>query len=81
MTKEDILIRLIPVISDSLARPAGDILLTHNFTNDLGADSLDIAQLAADIEKEFDIVFSDIEIEKISTVQDAVDILESRLLS
>lgn len=79
MTKEDILIRLIPIISDSLVGPAGYILLTHNFTNDLGADSLDIVQLATDIEKEFNIVFSDIEMEKISTVQDVVDILESRL--
>ena len=79
MTKEEIIKKLIPIISDSLSRPAEEVIPTAHFQNDLGADSLDTVQLMTDIEKEFHIVFSDNEIEKISTVQDAIDILHSRL--
>jgi acyl carrier protein len=79
MNKEDIFIRLVPVIAESLSRPETEIVPTAKFTDDLGADSLDVVQMSMDIEEEFDIKFTDSELEKIVTVQDAVNLVEQCL--
>ncbi len=46
-----------------------------SFTDDLGADSLDIVELVMAFEEEFDIEIPD-EAEKILTVQEVVDYIE-----
>ncbi len=48
-----------------------------SFLDDLGADSLDIVELVMTIEKEFDIEIPDEEAEKIRTVQQAIDYINS----
>ena len=48
-----------------------------NFTADLGADSLDTVELVMAFEDEFGCEIPDEEAEKIQTVQDAVDYIES----
>ncbi len=50
-----------------------------SFGEQLGADSLDIVELVMALEKEFDLEIPDEEAEKITTVQEAVDYLESKL--
>lgn len=75
MSKQDIFDKLKPVLALSLSREESHITLQSNLKDDLGADSLDVVQTATDIEKEFDVIFTDAEMEKISTVQDIVDIL------
>lgn len=47
------------------------------FTTDLGADSLDIVELVMAFEDEFGCEIPDDEAEKIATVQDAVDYIDS----
>ncbi len=44
-----------------------------NFTNDLGADSLDVVELVMALEEEFNIEIPDEAAEKILTVQEVVD--------
>lgn len=50
-----------------------------SFTNDLGADSLDTVELIMEFEKEFGIQISDDQTEKIQTVGEAIELIESQL--
>ncbi|GAB4357013.1 MAG: acyl carrier protein [Methylohalobius sp. ZOD2] len=50
-----------------------------SFVDDLGADSLDTVELVMALEEEFDCEIPDEEAEKITTVQEAVDYIESNL--
>lgn len=79
MTKDEILKKVVPVIGKSLSRLDSEVIPTAKFTDDLGADSLDVVQMVTDIENEFDVRFTDSEMEKIITVQDAVDMIHKNL--
>ena len=48
-----------------------------SFMDDLGADSLDTVELIMALEEEFDMEIPDSDAEKIRTVQDALDYMES----
>tara|TARA_B100000609_G_C17041436_1_gene344014 strand:+ start:454 stop:690 length:237 start_codon:yes stop_codon:yes gene_type:complete len=50
-----------------------------NFTKDLGADSLDTVELIMEFEKEFDLTIEDSDAEKIQTVGNVVEYLNSKL--
>ncbi len=52
------------------------VTMESNLIGDLGADSLDVIDLAMSIEDEFDIEVPDDEIEKIKTVGDVVRFVE-----
>ena len=57
-----------------------EVTETASFTNDLGADSLDTVELIMEFEKAFNITIPDEDAgEKISTVKDAIDYIESKL--
>ena len=49
-----------------------EITMETTFMDDLGADSLDVFQIIMGIEQEFEITIDTDEVEKISTVGDAV---------
>lgn len=51
------------------------IKLDDNLTSDLCADSLDIVELIVDVERKYDIHFSDEETAKIKTVRDVADLI------
>lgn len=61
------------IIADVLNVGKDAIKPDTTFVDDLGADSLDIFQIVMGIEEEFDIEIDNDEIEKIVSVQDAVD--------
>lgn len=63
------------IIVDKLGVDESEVTNEANFTNDLGADSLDTVELIMEFEKEFDIAIPDEEAEKIGTVGDAVSYL------
>ena len=65
--------KLQAIIADVLNVPKDDITPETTFVDDLGADSLDIFQIIMGIEEEFDIEIDNVEAEKITTVQDAVE--------
>ena len=65
------------IIVDKLGVEEADVTPTASFTNDLGADSLDTVELIMEFEKEFDMAIPDDQAEKIGTVGDAINYIES----
>ena len=67
------------IIMDKLGVDEGQIADNASFTNDLGADSLDIVELVMGFESEFDISIPDEDAEKIASVGDAVNYLKEKV--
>jgi acyl carrier protein len=65
------------IIVDKLGVEEADVTREASFTNDLGADSLDTVELIMEFEKEFNIAIPDDQAEKIATVGQAIDYIES----
>ncbi len=72
----DIKSRVIGIIVDKLGVDESEVTPEANFTNDLGADSLDTVELIMEFEKEFEISIPDEDAEKIGTVGDAIAYME-----
>lgn len=64
------------IIADKLGVDEADVKPEASFTNDLGADSLDIVELIMEFEKSFNITIPDDQAEKIATVGDAIAYIE-----
>lgn len=67
------------IIVNKLGVEESQITNEASFTNDLGADSLDTVELIMEFEKEFNISIEDSDAEKIQTVGDAVNYLETKV--
>lgn len=65
------------IIVDKLGVDAAEVQEGANFTQDLGADSLDTVELIMEFEKEFGISIPDDEAKNIQTVGDAISYVES----
>ena len=65
------------IIVDKLGVEEAEVTTEANFTDDLGADSLDTVELIMEFEKEFEIQIPDDKAEKITTVGDAISFIES----
>ncbi|AWU43000.1 acyl carrier protein [Blattabacterium punctulatus] len=75
----DITSRVKSLIVEKLSVEENDIFPKASFTNDLGADSLDIVELIMEFEKEFNISISDEKAEKITTVGEAIQAIKNIL--
>lgn len=73
----DVAAKVKAIIVDKLGVDESEVTNEASFTNDLGADSLDTVELIMEFEKEFDLAIPDDEAEKISTVGEAVNHIES----
>jgi acyl carrier protein len=62
-----------------LAVDAGQVVPDAKFGDDLDADSLDLVELVMALEEEFDISVDESELEGIETVQQALDLVQSKL--
>ena len=67
------------IIAEVLNVSEDDITTSTTFVDDLGADSLDIFEIIAAIEEQFDIEIPQEEAEKIVTVGDAVEQIKGAL--
>jgi acyl carrier protein len=67
------------IIMDKLGVEESQITPSASFTNDLGADSLDIVELVMGFESAFDISIPDEDSEKITTVGDAINYLKEKV--
>lgn len=67
------------IFSEQLEVDESIITPEASITSDLGADSLDLIDLAMSIEDEFEIELSDDAIEHIKTVGDMVNYIEERI--
>jgi acyl carrier protein len=75
----EVLERVTKIIIDRLGVDEAEIKLESKFKDDLGADSLDVVELVMELEDEFDMEISDEDAEKIVTVGDAVNYIQSSL--
>lgn len=60
------------IIAEKLSVDLDEVIPEATFTDDLGADSLDLVELIMSMEEEFDIDISDEEAEQLVCVQDAI---------
>jgi len=67
------------IIVEQLGVEEEEVTLDASFTEDLGADSLDIVELVMAFEEEFGIEIPDEEAEKISNVREAVDYIQNNV--
>ncbi len=67
------------IIIDKLGVEESEVTIEASFTNDLGADSLDIVELIMEFEKEFNISIPDDQAENIGTVGQAISYLEENV--
>ena len=77
MAEDDIADRVATIVSNQLDVEKDKVKPETSFINDLGADSLDIVELVMELEEEFDINIPDDAAEKIQTVGQAVQYIES----
>ncbi|OHD99033.1 MAG: acyl carrier protein [Sulfurimonas sp. RIFCSPLOWO2_12_FULL_36_74] len=66
------------VVVEQLSVSADEVKEDSKFVEDLGADSLDVVELVMALEEKFDIEIPDDEAEKIQTVRDVVNYIESK---
>ena len=75
----DIEAKVKEIIVDKLGVEESQITPEASFTNDLGADSLDIVELVMGFESAFSVSIPDEDAEKIGTVGDAMKYLKEKL--
>ena len=74
----DTLEKITEIIIDKLGVDSNKITENAKFIDDLGADSLDTVELIMQFEEEFEIEIPDEDAEKILSVKQALDYIESK---
>ena len=69
--------RVKKIVSDQLGKSLEEIESDSSFVDDLGADSLDTVELVMALEEEFETEIPDEDAEKITSVQEAIDYVNS----
>jgi len=73
----DVVERVRKIVVEQLGVKEEEVTLEASFVDDLGADSLDTVELVMALEEEFETEIPDEEAEKITTVQLAVDYINT----
>ena len=79
MESGEILEKLKPILTEGLGIDESKIVPDAKLVEDLGADSLDVVDLIAAAQDEFDIEIKDEDIEEIKTIDDIISCI-SRLV-
>ncbi len=66
------------IIAEQVGTDVAEVKPESKFTDDLGVDSLDLFQIIMAFEEEFGVEIATEDTEKIVTVQDAIDYIESK---
>ena len=69
--------RVKKIVVEQLGAKEDEVTAEASFVDDLGADSLDTVELVMALEEEFECEIPDEEAEKIATVKQAVDYINS----
>jgi len=77
---EDILLRVKKVVVEQLGVKDDEVVQTASFTDDLGADSLDIVELVMAFEEEFGIDIPDDDVTNLRLVSDAVLYIQTKIV-
>ena len=78
-TEKSIRERVLDVIADNGDVKVDAIKMTDRFREELGFDSLDQVELCMQIERAFNLAVTDAEMEGLTTVADAVGLVEKRM--
>lgn len=80
MTSEEIFGTLQSLIAEQFALNAEEITMTSSFTDDLGADSVDLVELVMAMEEEFDLdEVQEDDLAQLKTVGDCVKFLSGKI--
>ncbi len=71
--------KIAELIADQLGIDASDVSADSKFDEDLNADSLDLFELVMAIEEEYGVEIPSEDLEKLATVQDVIDYIESKM--
>ena len=71
--------KLKKVIAEVLSVDPDEITMDTTFTDDLGADSLDVFQIIMGLEEEFDIEIAPENAENVKTVEEALELIKNEL--
>lgn len=74
-----VLPKISAIIADKLGVEAASVKPTDHFVDDLGADSLDTAEMILEFEKAFDISIPDEAASEIQTVAEAIKYIEKQM--
>ena len=74
----DIAERVKKIVIEHLGVDAEKVTENASFIDDLGSDSLDVVELVMAFEEEFGVEIPDDAAEKIGTVKDAIDYIDSK---
>ncbi len=69
--------KLQEIIVDELGVEKEEVKMEATFSDDLGADSLDLFELVMSIEDTFDVKIPNEELAKVKTVKDVLDYIEA----
>ncbi|MCL5411620.1 MAG: acyl carrier protein [Patescibacteria group bacterium] len=72
--------RLKKIVCEQLGVEEEKVVPTASFVNDLNADSLDLVELIMSLEEEFKMEISEEEAQKIRTVQNAIDYINTHVV-
>ncbi|EEW92775.1 acyl carrier protein [Granulicatella elegans] len=78
MSEQEVLDKVIQLISERFSVDVLKITKDTTFQEDLGADSLDVVELVMELEDAFGIQISDEDAEQIVTIGDAVNYIVSQ---
>ena len=78
MTNPSVEERVKKIVCDQMGTTPDKVNRETSFINDLGADSLDTVELVMEFEDEFEISIPDEDAEKIQTVGNAIEYIESK---
>jgi acyl carrier protein len=79
MSKEEILARVIKLMTESFGIDPAEILPTANLFDDLDLDSIDAIDLVVGLEEETGLRVAEDELREIRLVQDIVDLVHRKL--
>lgn len=74
--QQAILSQIVPIVAEKLGVDPAEVTMVAQFTNDLGADSLDTVELMMEFEKEYHLSIPDNQQENIVAVGDVVRLIE-----
>ncbi|MCH7945836.1 MAG: acyl carrier protein [Armatimonadetes bacterium] len=67
------------IVSEQMSVDKDELSRETSFVNDLNADSLDTVELVMELEDEFDLTIPDEEAEKLKTVGNAIDYIQTHI--
>ena len=76
MAEETTFEKLQNIVSNQLGIDKSQVVLSADFTKELGADSLDVVELVMAFEEEFDIEIDDDVAGEMATVEDALNYIK-----